>query len=236
LHGSKEAVAAIRAALIQHQAIFFHGQQGFSPEEHRRFAGAFGSLEDQAGKLTILEEGADRAALISNDMSYERCPPMGSIMQSLVGPSGISEFVSLTAAFDALPLNLQQEVAGLYAEHSFAHGLEDGQEAAAKEHPPVGQPVVRTHPESREQALFVNSLFTTRILGMDDDESDQMLGQLFSHIEQPEFKFRFEWQSGSVAFWDSRVTQHRPITSSGKMQKITIAGDKPFYFPFYASV
>merc|ERR1711988_1925864 len=156
---------------------------------------------------------------------------MGSIMQSLVGPSGTSEFVSLTTAFKALPINLQEQLAGLWAQHSFAHGLESGQEQAKLTHPPVGHPMIRTHPDTHEQALFINSLFTTHILGMDDKESERLLEMLFSHIEQQQFKCQFEWEEGSVAFWDSRVTQHRSVNGyKGKLQRISLAGDEPFFF------
>ena len=81
--------------------------------------------------------------------------------------------------------------------------------------------------------LFVNSLFTTHIVGMAAEESRQLLDELFNHMEKPEFRVSFQWQPNSIAFWDNRCTQHRPINdywpAHRRMERITIKGDRPFY-------
>ena len=93
---------------------------------------------------------------------------------------------------------------------------------------------MRTHPESGRQSLFVNGLLTTRILGLGEGESAELLGFLQEHMEQPRFRCRFRWRPHSVAIWDNRLTQHRPVNddywpSHRKLQRITIDGDRPFY-------
>ena len=93
--------------------------------------------------------------------------------------------------------------------------------------------MVRTHPESGRKSLFVNGLFTTRILGLDESESAELLAFLCEHMEQDRFRYRFAWQPNSVAIWDNRITQHRPVNDywphHRKLQRITIEGDRPFY-------
>jgi taurine dioxygenase len=46
-----------------------------------------------------------------------------------------------------------------------------------------------------------------------------------------EFTCRFQWQVGSLAFWDNRCTQHNPINDyhgyRRVMHRITLAGDRP---------
>ena len=92
---------------------------------------------------------------------------------------------------------------------------------------------MRTHPESGRQSLFVNGLFTTRILGMDEAESASLLESLYEHMEAERFQCRFRWQPHSVAIWDNRLTQHRPVNDyyprHRKLQRITIDGDRPYY-------
>ena len=78
----------------------------------------------------------------------------------------------------------------------------------------------------------MNSLFTTRIVDLNREESDALLAFLFAHMEREEFSCRFAWRANSIAFWDNRCTQHRPINDywpeSRRMERITINGDVPY--------
>jgi taurine dioxygenase len=94
-------------------------------------------------------------------------------------------------------------------------------------------PVVRVHPETGEKALYVNPLFTSRILDVSAGESEWILDFLFRHIFQPEFTMRFRWQPGSVAFWDNRAAVHRPpednrfLGQPRVMHRVMLVGDVP---------
>ena len=105
-------------------------------------------------------------------------------------------------------------------------------EAVAK-NPPLLHPVVRTHPVSGKQALFVNEGFTTRIVDVSEKESEALLSFLFAHITKPEFQVRWRWQPNDIAIWDNRVTQHYAnadyLPQRRIMHRATILGDKPFY-------
>ncbi len=105
-------------------------------------------------------------------------------------------------------------------------------EAVAK-NPPLLHPVVRTHPVSGKQALFVNEGFTTRIVDVSEKESEALLGFLFAHITKPEFQVRWRWQPNDIAIWDNRVTQHYAnadyLPQRRIMHRATILRDKPFY-------
>ena len=61
---------------------------------------------------------------------------------------------------------------------------------------PVSHPVVRTHPESGEQVLFVNPGFTSHIAELERAESDALLAYLYEHSARPEFVVRYHWQRG----------------------------------------
>ena len=69
-------------------------------------------------------------------------------------------------------------------------------------------PVVITHPESGRKALYVNPGFTLGFEGWTDDKSRPLLEYLYRHAVRPEFTCRFQWQKGSLAFWDNRSTWH----------------------------
>jgi taurine dioxygenase len=89
-------------------------------------------------------------------------------------------------------------------------------------------PVVRTHPESGRQCLFVNPVYTQRFEGMTPEESAPLLEYLYRHASRPEITCRFPWRTGSIAFWDNRCTMHLAIHDvpgqHRRMQRTQIAG------------
>jgi taurine dioxygenase len=93
--------------------------------------------------------------------------------------------------------------------------------------------VVRTHPVSGLKSLFVNRIFTRRIVQLTQRESDAVLRLLFERVEHPEFQCRFKWRPHSVAFWDNRCAQHHAMwdyyPNRRRGLRVTIKGDAPFY-------
>ena len=140
------------------------------------------------------------------------------------------------AAWDALSAPMQALLEPLDARHESAHLYEglygDATVKRRNEWPSAVHPVVRTHPETGRKALFVNSGFTRRILGVNERESRALLDFLFEHVTNPRFHCRFRWRKHSVAFWDNRCVQHHamwdyhPEPRTGT--RVTVAGDRPF--------
>ena len=140
------------------------------------------------------------------------------------------------AAYEALSAPMQRFLEGLTAIHGSEHiyrrrWADQGHDDTDRTFPEHEHPVVRTHPETGRKALFVNQVFTTRIAGLRQDESDALLRFLQAHIARPEFQCRFKWEPYSMAFWDNRCTTHYavwdyfPQTRHG--YRVTIAGDRP---------
>ena len=164
-------------------------------------------------------------------------PPLGSVLYMRVLPEvgGDTLFANMYAAYEALSEPMRRLLAGLTAVHD-GEGLYRGRygtDDRGKTYPRAVHPVIRTHPVTARQALFVNSFFTTRIVELSKAESDALLGFLFRHVETPEFACRFRWAPNSIAFWDNRSCQHHalwdyyPHTRTGT--RVTIKGDRPFY-------
>jgi len=97
---------------------------------------------------------------------------------------------------------------------------------------PVLHPVVRTHPETGRKALFVSEHFTTRIVGLPEDESRALLDELFAHSVRPEHLYRHVWRERDLLFWDNRSLMHlaagTPDHLRRKLHRTTIEGDSPF--------
>ena len=194
-------------------------------------------------QLTILENDEANPSKIEMwhaDMTFKEVPPRGSILHGVTIPEsgGDTMFASMSVAFEALSSSMQTFLCSLTAVHSFEYGFKEslnepgGRERLkemVEQNPPVVHPVVRTHPQSGRSGLYVNRLFTERIVELTAGESRELLKYLFDHITTPEFTCRFQWRAGSVAFWDNRITQHKPVNDywpqRRRMQRITIDED-----------
>ena len=242
----------LQTALLEHEVLFFRDQP-MSPQSHVAFANLFGQPQlheayDHVNgypQLTILEHDRDRPSKIElwhTDMTFRPCPPIGSILHAVMIPEkgGDTLFASMSAAYEGLSAKMQSLLSGLTAIHDFSYGFREsldepgGAERLADmvaANPSVEHPVIRTHPVSGKKSIFVNSLFTVRIKGMQPKESRALLDFLYSHVTTPEYTCRFNWRPNSVAFWDNRITQHKPVNdywpAHRKMQRITIDDGRP---------
>lgn len=245
--------AEIRAALLQHQVIFFRDQD-LTREQHKAFGRSFGPLhihpflqplkDEGHPEFVVLESDAKHpfvAEAWHSDVTFQDTPPLGSVLRCVNAPEfgGDTMWASMYAAYEALSDPMQRFLSGLTAIHDTARtfsrdnyriehiGGKRAEQVVSAEHP-----VIRTHPETGRKALFVNSTFTDSIKDMKPAESTALLSFLCRHIESPDFSCRFRWRKNSIAMWDNRCTQHRVVadnlTAYRRMERITVCGDKPF--------
>ncbi|MGD9829197.1 MAG: TauD/TfdA dioxygenase family protein [Hyphomicrobiaceae bacterium] len=248
---SDTAIAAIRAALVEHLVVFFR-DQAIDLDQQKAFARRFGELHIHPtapapeGHPEVIVIRADESSKVvagnrwHSDVSCDVEPPMGSIlhMRELPPSGGDTMFANMYAAYEALSPSMQGYLATLSAWHESARvhaGLYKQQPKdrdGRNDFPVALHPVVRTHPESGRKCLFVNHGFTTRIDGLGERESRALLDMLFEHVRTPEFQCRFRWQANSIAFWDNRSTQHYALWDyfphSRLGYRVTICGDRPY--------
>ncbi|MCR9279921.1 MAG: TauD/TfdA family dioxygenase [Pseudomonadaceae bacterium] len=188
-------------------------------------------LENRAGETYKIEQW-------HSDMTFAGKPPSVTMVRAKVLPpvGGDTLWASAAAAYDALSTPMQAMLCELTALHDFRHGFRHslaepgGQERLApmvEANPCVSHPVVLVHPTTNRRSLFVNPLFTTRIDGLSAGESRHLLEFLFRHIVRDEFTVRLTWEVDTVAIWDNRLVQHKPIGDFGPthrvLQRATIA-------------
>ena len=240
---------AIHEALIEHQVIFFRDQE-ISVEAHKAFGARFGELDVHPndpgleGHPEVMVIHADEnskriaGAMWHSDVSCSPEPPMGSILRMFAVPpnGGDTLFASMYAAYETLSARMKQMLDGLTAIHDGAPYYEEvnriiGRDGGGKTYPKSEHPVVRVHPDSGRKCLYVNRMFTTRLVGLPTAESDALLAFLFEHVRNPELQTRFRWAPHSIAFWDNRCTQHFavwdyfPQLRSG--YRVTVKGTRP---------
>jgi len=246
------AVDTVRRALHEFGVIFFRDQQ-LSPEQHLAFARHFGDINvnrffktvDGYPAIAEVRKEPDQERNIGGgwhtDHSYDLAPAMGSILYAREVPEagGDTLFASMYRAYAALSEGLKRTLEGLRALHSSRHAFGTGTydlrgdlrgralnpEQATQD---AAHPVVIEHPGSGRKALYVNPAFTVRFDGWTDEESRPLLQHLYAQAARPEFSCRFQWQPGSMAFWDNRCTWHYALNDyTGHrrlMHRITVEG------------
>jgi taurine dioxygenase len=247
---SAAAKQALHEAWMEHQVLFFR-EQAITVDQHKAFARNFGALHvhpvlqqmaDQGHpEIVVLESDASRPVVADrwhSDVTFEKCPPLGSILRAVAVPAagGDTLWASMYAAYAALSDAMQRLLSDLSAFHDGggfrAIARNEAQKKDLEARQNAVHPVVRTHPVTGRKGLFVNSVFTKAIVGMKPAESRALLGFLYKHIATPDFSVRFRWRKDSIAMWDNRCTQHRVLADAlpeyRRMERVTLIGDAPY--------
>ena len=242
----------IKEAFHKYQVLFFQEQLEISPENHIKLGKCFGDLHihPAAPKMKsfpeIFEIHTHKDSKISNgaedfhsDVSCDTEPPLGTMLQLHILPQygGDTMFSNMYMAYDSLSKPMQNFLNGLRASHESEHFYRNRYEKQdqldpKKKYPSAIHPIVRTHPETKKKALYVNKFFTTSILGLSKQESKLILGYLFNHCEKTDFQIRYRWNKNDMAFWDNRCTLHKAIWDYHPMERkgrrVTIKGTIPY--------
>ncbi|WPO98217.1 TauD/TfdA family dioxygenase [Pseudomonas sp. HR96] len=253
--------ARVHRAHLDHHVVVFRDQR-ITPQQQIDFSRRFGVLQIHVLKQfllaghpeilivsNIVEDGkplglGDAGKYWHSDLSYKELPSLGSMLhaQELPSEGGDTLFADMHRAWDTLPAHLRSAVEGRQAVHSYTARYSEGKNAAnwrptltaeqLAQVVTVTHPVVRTHPENGRKALFVSEGFTTHIVGLPDDESRDLLAQLYAHSVLPDNVYRHRWQPHDMVFWDNRSLIHLaagcPDHLRRKLYRTTIQGDAPF--------
>ncbi len=259
---SDDLFGEIKVALLEHKVLFLRDQQDMSRADHVAFARRFGELEDHPvvgsdpeypGLVRIYKSPDQPIARYENawhaDATWREIPQMGAVLRCIECPpvGGDTIWANMALAYEKLPQHIKDIIAPLRARHSiestFGAALPLQERLALKtKYPDPEHPVVRTHPETGEKVLYVNS-FTTHFtnfhnaanvrVGQDFTRGgSDLLQYLIGQAEIPEYQVRWRWKPGSIAIWDNRSTQHYAVMDYPpcyrKMERAGIIGDRPF--------
>ena len=245
----------INKLLLEHKVLFFRNQN-ITPEEQINLAKKFGPLEKHVyvknlkgyPEIIRIIKGANEkhqwGETWHTDVSYNPKPTKVIILRSRKIPpvGGDTMFSNMEIAYETLDEEIKKKIEGKKAVHSslgaaaFVDKYTEMEGNGNLDEYSNEHPIVRTHPETKKKILYVNSMYTKRIIDMDKKESDEILQKIFEHQERLDFTCRFKWTENAVAIWDNRSTQHQGLTDffPGRglgheriMDRIAIQGDHP---------
>jgi len=193
----------------------------YQPSPHPEFHLVY---KDAKSDYNFGYEGSITMTSWHSDVSYELQPPGLTTLFLLDRPSmgGDTLFTSqastlsrLSPPFVAFLRTLSAAYSGVdQANRSRASGRGGVVRREPVEHV---HPLVRRHPVTGEEALYVNKQFTRRIVGLKEEELDTLLNFLYDHIAAPEgLQARVKWDPGTVVLWDNRITAHFAIIDYGE--------------------
>jgi len=250
-------VEQIHQALLRHRVIFFREQHHLDDDQHYAFAKLFGTpmahpasqyMGVSDPRITQID-ASDRANVWHTDMTFLPNFPKVSVLRTVSLPSygGSTMWASTVAAYAALPdplKRLTENLRAVHTNHTVHHDHDDN--PANSQEPPSDEqkswqafaatefrtdhPVVHVHGETGERALLSGGALSA-FVGLDSYESQVLLEVIQRRITSPENTVRWNWESGDVAIWDNRATQHYAIhdydDQPRRMHRVTLIGEPP---------
>jgi alpha-ketoglutarate-dependent taurine dioxygenase len=247
--------ATVHAALLERGVLFFPTQH-LTDDEHLALAERWGRpmvfpvarLMGGRRALSEIVDDADSppdADLWHTDITWWPEPPKVAVLAALDVPAsgGDTMWADLRDAYASLSEPMRRLCEGLSALHVPGErfvaanrrifGEEVGRRIEAECRGAV-MPLVRTHEETGEQALWLSS-FIAHLVDVHPAESALLLGHLQALLDDPNRTVRWRWTPGDVAIWDERTTNHRALADHypqyRRMRRCVVEGPGPVFRP-----
>ena len=229
-----EQIESILQLLDEHLVVAFPGQR-FDLDRLEAFTDELGGrdvtpyvtpVDDRPYVIRVIKEPSDELNFANawhTDLSYLPAPPAYTVLHAKDVPAvgGDTMWANQYLAYDTLPDSVKERIDGLVATHSAgmaygsggyleavadksSMGIEPSPEAHASER----HPLVIRHPRTGRRALYVNSVYTTGIEGMEPSEAAALLARLTAHATHPNVTCRLRWEPDMLTIWDNAATQH----------------------------
>ncbi len=256
---SESTVRAIKDAWGKHLVLVFRGQTITQEQQLRfaAYFGELGDRKQAPEPLRGRAEGIyqdhRKILLVTNikvdgqpigafgegefwfhiDSGYTPRPYKYTFLYAIELPStgGNTLFSNMYKAYEAVPPALKAKLMGRKALHihEYKRSEKANLEADISGIPHFYHPVFITHPDTGRRTLFVDRLMTARIEGLEADESDAILEQLYEIGERPELIFEHVWKLGDFLMWDNRCTIHArtdfPQGEPRLLRRCTVEGE-----------
>ena len=259
---SDDVIAKIQQAWNEHLVLCVRGQDLTQEDQLRFAArfGPLGARKQAPDQLREKTEGVwqldPKILLVSNikvngipvgafgdgdmwfhiDSGYTQRPYKYTFLYGVELPNegGNTMFSNMYKAYDALPEPLKTRLAGRKALHIHEYKRAEKVDLSTdiSKTPHYYHPVFITHPYTKKKSLFVDRLMTARLEGFSNEESDEIMAQLYEHGEKREFIYEHKWQLGDLIMWDNLALIHArtdfPREQRRLMRRCTVEGTPVF--------
>ena len=233
---TKENISFLRSKWTEYGLIVFPNLP-LSHEEFKEFALSFGhfgddpfisSLPDHPNIAEIKRSADEKATPFGgtwhSDWSFMKNPPSATLLHSKVIPpvGGNTVFANTEKSFAALPETMKSKLRSLNVIHSAKIPYaDDGFYALEKEERSMkilpskeakasfSHPMIKIHPETGKECLFINPVYTISIEDFSDDASQELLWELYEHMIQDNFIYEHVWNENMLIMWDNRTVMHQ---------------------------
>jgi len=255
-----ETVAAINAAFVDNVVAVFRDQHFAGPDDFLAAARLLGEpmppvtatwrlpgyevIEELVNSATDRRTGETaplmRGGSWHTDHSNLARPPKATTLHAIDLPpsgGGNTEFISMVMAYEALDTATKERLRGrrafqAYLSRRAPRKLLTRTEAEREGSEGTWQPMVRRHPETGRNALYLNPMRCDAVEGMDEAEGDALLDALYAHCDDRAFRYSHVWRPGDMLVWDNRAALHQatPVRVAAErryMHRIMLRGEVP---------
>ena len=233
---TEENISFLRSKWVEYGLIVFP-KLPLSHDEFKDFALSFGnfgddpfisSLPDYPNIAEIKRSANEKATPFGgtwhSDWSFMKKPPSATLLHSKIIPpvGGNTLFANTEKSFAALPEKMKNKLRNLKVIHSAKIPYaDDGFYALEKEERSMkilpskeakatfSHPMIKIHPETKKECLFINPVYTINIEGFSQDESQELLWELYEHMTQDKFVYEHVWNEDMLIMWDNRTVMHQ---------------------------
>lgn len=230
-------IEELRQLWLEYKVIALPNQS-LAPEDLERVSNYFGEVGedpffghiDGYPNICAIQRDANEktpifAEIFHTDWSFMQIPPAGTALFGITIPphGGDTLFADQVKAYEDMPDALREKVKGLTAIHSAALGYApdgaygDNDQASGrsmqikpseKARETCPHPMVRTHHETGNKALFSSAAYIQGFQDMSLEASQALAMELYAHQTQEKFQYRHKWEKDMLVIWDNRSLLH----------------------------
>ena len=159
----------------------------------------------------------DGEAVWHADMTYLQLPPKAGILYALEVPEnqGNTHFANMVLAYNELPNKLKEKIDDKILIHDSAHNsagmLRKGYSEVdnPSETPGARHPMVITDKNTNKKLLFLGRRPHAYIIGLELEESENLLNEIWEHATQEKFTWTQKWEKGDLLMWKNLNVLHK---------------------------